>query len=311
MDRSAVTLERMRSFVRVAERGSLSAVAREFGVGQSTITRHVADLERALGVTLLNRTTRSVTLTEEGARHHEEARTILRLVDETVDAAGRAGGGLGGRIRVSCTAALGLRHVAGLLFDFQDAHPDIDIDLSLSDDRIDLVREATDVAIRLGPLADSTMQRRAIGESRRLLVAAPAYLAAHGRPTEPDDLATHRTIRMSNVAGSEVLRLRGPDGVPVEIPANGRLQVDHGLAAREALVRGRGIAAAHLWLVDDLLADGTLEPVLPRFTPEPVPLSILFVPGRTRIRRVRLLVEALAASMARLPGIGRARAGEG
>ena len=161
MDKSDVTLERMRSFVRVAERGNLSAVAREQGVGQSTVTRHVAELERALGVSLLNRTTRRVTLTEEGARYHAEARTILRLVDEATDEARRAGGDPVGRVRVSCTAALGVRHVARALFDFQDQHPGIDVDLGLSDVRIDLVREAVDVAIRLGPLADSSLQVKA------------------------------------------------------------------------------------------------------------------------------------------------------
>lgn len=107
-DRSGVTLERMRSFVRVAERGSLSAVAREQGVGQSTITRHVAELEQALGVSLLSRTTRRVTLTEEGRRYHDEARTILRLVEEATDEARNAGGEPMGKVRLSCTVALGV-----------------------------------------------------------------------------------------------------------------------------------------------------------------------------------------------------------
>ncbi|POR43287.1 LysR family transcriptional regulator [Methylobacterium sp. V23] len=306
MDRSGVTLERMRSFVRVAERGSLSAVAREQRVGQSTVSRHVADLESVLGVTLLNRTTRRVTLTDEGRRYHEEARTILRLVDEATDGARSAGGGLTGTIRVSCTAALGIRHVCGMVFAIQDRHPGIVVDLSLSDTRIDLVQEAVDVAIRLGPLADSTLQGRTLGQSRRILVASRAYLAERGRPRTLDDLAGHAAIRMSNVAGSAIVPLRGPDGAEVRVPFDGPLRVDHGLAAREALARGRGIAVAHLWLVDDLLADGTLEQILPDVTPEPVPLSLLMVPGRTRIARVRMLVDALAASLAGLPGLIRA-----
>jgi DNA-binding transcriptional LysR family regulator len=293
----------MRSFVRVVERGTLSAVAREQRVGQSTITRHIAELEQALGVTLLNRTTRRLTLTPEGARYHGEARAILRLVDEATDEARGAGGGLAGEVRVSCTAALGVRHVAAALFAFQDRHPGISIDLSLSDDRIDLVREAADVAIRLGPLSDSSMQRKAIGQSRRLLVASRSYLAEHGRPSEPADLQQHQAIRMSNIAGSETLLLNDPHGASISVRVRGRLLVDQGLAAREAIVQGRGIAAAHVWLVDDLLAAGTVEVVLPDFTPEPVPLSILIVPGRTRIMRIRLLVDMLAASLARLPGI--------
>lgn len=303
MDRAGVTLERMRSFVRVAERGSLSAVARELHVGQSTVSRHVAELKSALGVTLLNRTTRRITLTDEGRRYHEEARTILRLVDEATDGAQNAGGGLTGTIRVSCTAALGVRHVCRMLFAIQDRHPEIVVDLSLSDARIDLVREAVDVAIRLGPLADSAMQCRSIGRSRRVLVASRAYLSARGRPETPNDLAGHASIRMSNIVGSAMLPLRGPDRAVVLAPFDARLLVDHGLAAREALAQGRGIAAAHVWLVDDLLAAGTIEQILPDFTPESVPLSLLVMPGRTRLRRIRMLVDELAVSLATLPGL--------
>ena len=293
----------MRSFVRVAERGSLSAVAREHGVGQSTVTRHLAELERALGVSLLNRTTRRVTLTEEGARYHAEADHILRLVDEATDKAGRAGGEPAGTVRVSCTAALGVRHVARALFDLQDRHPGIGVDLRLSDVRIDLVREAVDVAVRLGPLADSSMQVRRVGRSRRILVASPDYLARQGTPATPDDLARHETVRMGNIAGSDVLSLRQADEEPWSVPFTGRLTLDHGLAAREALVAGRGIVAAHLWLVDDLLASGAVRQVLPDICLEPVPLSILFVPARARIARVRLVIDALATFLRTLPGV--------
>ncbi|MDH2309968.1 LysR family transcriptional regulator [Methylobacterium brachiatum] len=305
MDRSSVTLERMRSFVRVVERGSLSAVAREEGVGQSTVSRHVAELEASLGASLLNRTTRRLTLTDEGRRFHAEARTILRLVDEATDGVRNAGGGLTGTVRVSCTAALGVRHVCRALFALQDRYPGISIDLSLTDERIDLVREATDVAIRLGPLAESSLQRKAIGNSRRILVASRGYLADHGRPQHPADLARHLAIRMSNVAGSDTLCLHGPDGATARIPVGGNLLVDHGLAAREALAQGRGIAVAHVWLVDDLLAADAIEQVLPDHAPEPVPLSILVVPGRIRIKRVRLVVDALAAALSELPGLDR------
>ncbi len=303
MDRSPVTLERMRSFVRVAERGSLSAVAREHGVGQSTITRHVAELESALCVTLLNRTTRRVTLTTEGARYLDDARTILRLVDEATESARSAGDHLAGKIRVSCTAALGVRHVARALFAFQDRHPDIGIDLSLSDVRIDLVREAVDIAIRLGPLADSSMRRKAIGKSRRILVASRAYLDEHGRPEKPDDLRRHHAIRMSNVGGSEMLALHRPGGASCSVPFDGRLLVDHGLAAREALIQGRGIAPAHVWLVNDLLEAGAVEQVLPDYALESVPLSILVVPGRVRLKRVRFLIDSLNDILKGLPGV--------
>lgn len=303
MDRSDVTLERMRTFVRVAERGSLSAVARELGVGQSTITRHLRELEDAVGVPLLSRTTRRVTMTDEGSRYYANSVQILRLVEQAGDEVRGTRGASAGTIRISCTAAFGVLHVTRLIFAFQDRYPDIGIDLSLTDERIDLVREGVDIAVRLGPLTDSAMKLRALGQSRRLLVAAPDYLAAHGRPALPRDLAGHEGIRMSNIAGSDTLVLQGPENERHAVPFGGRLRIDHGLAAREALIAGRGIAPAHRWLVDDLLAAGRLEEILPDYSLPSVPLSMLIVPERSGIARVRLLVEFLAEQIAAIPGI--------
>jgi DNA-binding transcriptional LysR family regulator len=303
MDKQDVSLDRMRSFVRVAERGSLSAVARELGVGQSTITRHLRELEDAVGVPLLTRTTRRVALTDEGSRYYANAVQILRLVEQAGDEARGTQGAAAGRIRVSCTAAFGVLHVCRLIFAFQDRHPDIGVDLSLTDERINLVREGVDIALRLGPLADSSMKLRALGESRRMLVAAPRYLKARGRPQTPQDLAGHEGIRMSNIAGAETLVLHGPRSKRHEVPFDGSFRIDHGLAAREALAAGRGYGPAHRWLVDDLLAAGRVEVILPDYVPPPVPLSMLIVPERAGIARVRLLVDYLATAIAEVPGI--------
>jgi DNA-binding transcriptional LysR family regulator len=306
MDRSDVTLERMRTFVRVAERGSLSAVARDLGIGQSTVTRHLRELEEAVGVPLLSRTTRRVTMTEEGSRYYTDAVQILRLVEQAGDEARGRRGAPAGAIRVSCTAALGVRHISPLIFTFQDRYPDIGVDLSLTDERVNLVREGVDIALRLGPVTDSSMKLRALGQSHRLLVAAPAYLAARGRPVVPNDLDDHEGIRMSNVAGSDTLVLQGRGG-PHVVPFGGRLRVDHGLAAREALAAGRGFGPTHQWLVDDLLAAGRLEVILPAFSLPSVPLSMLIVPERAGIMRVRLLIDFLAEQIGDIPGIERPR----
>ncbi|MGY4395792.1 DNA-binding transcriptional LysR family regulator [Sphingomonas sp. UYAg733] len=303
MDRSDITLERMRSFVRVAERGSLSAVARELGIGQSTVTRHVRELEEAVGVPLLSRTTRRVTMTDEGRRYYADSVQVLRLVEQASEEARGMRGAAAGMIRISCTAAFGVLHATRLVFAFQDRHPHIAVDLSLTDERIDLVREGVDIALRLGPLTDSSMKLRALGQSRRLLVAAPDYLAVHGRPTVPHDLSRHEGVRMSNIAGSDTIVLHGPDGTRHTVPFGGRLRIDHGLAAREAALAGRGIAPAHRWLVDDLIAAGRLESVLPDHVLPTVPLNMLIVPERAGVARVRLLVEFLAARIGVIPGI--------
>lgn len=303
MDKSDISLDRMRSFVRVAERGSLSAVARELSLGQSTVTRHLRELEEAVGVPLLSRTTRRVTLTDEGSRYYANCVQILRLVEQAGDEARGTRGASAGAIRISCSAAIGVLHVSRLIFAFQDRYPEIDIDLSLTDERVDLVREGVDIALRLGPLSDSSMKLRPLGMSRRLLVAAPSYLAARGRPRHPRDLLGHEGIRMSNIAGSEMLVLEGPRAERHEVPFGGRFRIDHGLAAREALAAGRGIAPAHRWLVGDLLDDGRLERILPDYAPPSVPLSLLIVPERSGIARVRLLVDFLVSEVASIPGI--------
>jgi len=162
MDKSDVSIAHMRSFVRVAERGSLSAVARELGLGQSTITRHLHELEETVGVPLLSRTTRRVTLTDEGSRYYANCVQILRLIEQAGDEARGNRGAAVGTIRISCTAAFGILHITRLVFAFQDRYPDIAIDLNLTDERIDLVREGVDIALRLAPLTDSSMKLRAV-----------------------------------------------------------------------------------------------------------------------------------------------------
>lgn len=309
MDQSSVTLERMRCFVRVVERGSLSAVARELGIGQSTVTRQLRELEAALGVRLISRTTRRLAVTDEGGRYYADCLEILRRVERAGEAVRDQSGAAAGTIRISCTAALGVLHVTRLVFAFQDSHPGIEIDLGLTDERIDLVREGVDLALRLGPLADSALRLRTLGQSRRLLVAAPGYLAARGRPRVPEDLAAHEGVRMTNVAGSDTLVLEGADGARHAVAFGGRLRVDHGLAAREAFVAGRGIGPTHHWLVADHLAAGRLEEVLPEYRLPAVPLSLLIVPERAEIGRVRLLVDFLAAAVGTIPGIVTPRPG--
>lgn len=303
MHKSEVSLDWLRSFVRIAERGNLSTVAREFGIGQSTITRHLHDLEEAVGVPLLSRTTRSMMLTDEGRRYLTSATEILRLVDEArADARGEREASAG-IVRLSCSAFFGVNHVCRLIFAFQDRYPDIRVDLGVTDDRLDMVRDGVDLAIHMGQLNDSVMKLRPLGQIRLILVGSTAYFAARGRPKIPADLAAHDVIRRSNVPNGDRLSLTGPNGEAHLATFKGRLRVDHGLAAREAIIAGRGIAPVPRWLVDDLLEDGRLEVVLPDYLPPLVPLNMLIVPERAAIARVRLLKDYLAENILSIPGV--------
>lgn len=303
MDKSDITLERMRTFVRVAERGNLTAIAKEIGVSQSSVTRHLHELETALGASLLSRTTRSVRLTDEGVRYYAHCIRILRLMDQANQELSEARDNPSGTVRISCSAAIGVLHFCRLVFAFQDLYPDIKVEFSLSDTPIDLVREGFDISIRLGPLNDSSMKLRSLGESRRVLVASPDYLAANGRPQVPSDLIKHERLRMMNIDASETLWLSDTTGKAHATPWTGRLTVDHGLAAREAVAAGRGIAPAHLWLVSDLIAAGSLEIVLPKYALPPVPLSLLVPPERSQLTRVQLLADYLVKAARRVPGV--------
>lgn len=295
-------LELMRSFVRVVERGSVSAVAREAELGQATISRHLKELETLVGAELLQRTTRRIGLTEAGAQYYERAKTVLGLVEQTHEEIRAARAQPGGVLRLSCTSAFGVLHLCRLLFAFQDLHPGMRIDLGLTDERIDLVKDGADLVVRMGALNDSSLVARKLGHAERVLVASPAYLARHGTPRTPLDLMQQNGIRFAGLAGSGELRLTGRNGKVTAVPFAGDFQADHGLALREAFLAGRGIGPAHRWLVADLLKSKRLRIVLPDYRLDPVPFHILTVPGRSKLTRVRLLIDFLAKEVPKLPG---------
>jgi len=304
MHNSEVTLDQLRTFARVAESGSFSAVARDFGIGQSTVTRHVRELEDSLGVSVFSRTTRSISLTEEGRRYYARAVEVLRLVER---ARQEIEDGVSGRVRISCSAFFGVRQLSRLIFDFQDRYPDISVDFVVSGENVDLIRDGVDLAIVIGPQPDSELRLRPLGETHQILVASPGYLARRGTPRSPEDLASHDVIRRTSVARSRELTLVDDHGTTHVATFAPRLRVDHGLAAREALVAGRGISPVPQWLVDDLLRDGQLHAVLPGYRCPPLPLNLLVVPERADVTRVRLLRDFLAEKIAAVPGVTAAR----
>lgn len=303
MDSREVTLDRMRTFIRVADRGNLSAVARELGLGQSTITRHVGDLEHALGVSLFSRTTRSISLTEEGHLFYARASEILRILDQAHEEIENKKAGSAGQVRISCSAFFGVMHLSRLIFAFQDRYPEILVDFVLCDERSDLVRDGIDIAIQIGPQPDSELLARPLGESSQILAASPQYLSRRGTPRVPGDLTIHDVIRRTNIPKSDELTLIDEQGRTHTTPVTPRLRVDQGLAAREALIANRGIAPVPGWLVDDLLRGGQLDRVLPGHSCPPTPLFMLIVPERADVTRVKLLRDHLTRHITGIPGI--------
>ncbi len=299
MDRVAL----MQTFVRLVERGSFSGVARELGTGQATISRRLQELESELGATLLKRTTRRFAPTDVGFEYYERAKAILALLDEAHESVRTSQGSAKGQIRLSCTSAFGIMFVCRMLFAFQNLNSQVHIDLSLSDQRIDLIREGVDLVIRVGALADSSLVVRKLGELRRVLAASPEYLDRRGVPRHPAELCEHNGIRFAGLAGADSIVLIDSAGRKESVSLRGDFQVDHALAIREAYLAGHGLGPAHYWLVADLIEAKRLQIVLPEYRLASVPLNLLIVPGRSRLARVRLLVDFLAKEITKVPGV--------
>ena len=298
-------MDMMRSlhyFVRTVELGSLSAVAREEGVTQPTVSKIIAALERDVGVRLLERSTTSLAPTAEGRRFHDRARCLLADFDAAVTEA-RGGGALRGLLRVSAPVALGQLRLNGLVLEFLALHPGIELELILNDRMVDLVEEGIDVAVRLGGALPQDMVARKVAVSARLLVAAPAYLARRTPPQGPDQLAHHDYVRFAWLPAGDVITLN--DGSrSVAVTAKSRYRVNHALAIRDSLVQGAGIGLCPQWLVGDLLDAGTLQPVLPGW--HGVPQDVHLLAGRHRSVRARAFTDFLAGRLPALPGFSRA-----
>lgn len=300
MDRFAT----MATFVRVAQLGSLSAAARDLGLTQPAVSQQVAALERRLGVRLLNRSTRRLALTEAGERYHAQARRILEAVAEAEDGLAEASDTLAGSLRVHAPAGLGQAHLAPILIGFQQRHPELAVELIADDRYADLIGEGVDVAIRLGALASPGLVARRLATLRRILVAAPDYVAAHGSPETPEDLARHPHIRFSWAAAGDAVPLVGPDG-PLEVRVRSRFLANNAFVLIEAIRAGIGIGGVQLPLVQPLLESGALVRVMIAYAYAPLEVHAVYPSGRFVPRRVRALVDHVAAALPGIPGLDR------
>lgn len=285
-------LTSMRVFVKVVDLGGFAAAARAQGLSTTMVSKHVASLERRLGVTLLARTTRRVAPTEAGQRFHVRCLEILHAVDEAEQEVGAQALEPVGCLRITAPVEFGQRHLAPLLPSLLRRHPKLSVSLDLSNRVVDLVEEGLDVAIRVAPALDTALRGRQLTSSRLLLVASPAYLRRHGRPRSPQALVSHETLSFALGPGRRWTLLR--DTERHEIDVSPRLLSTSSDALRTAAMEGAGIALLPTFLVDDALAGGLLRPVLPEWTIGVLKVYALHPNRRTHPARLRVFLDALA-----------------
>lgn len=291
-------IDAMTIFQRVAELGSFTQAAESLGLPKASVSAAVRQLENQLGTQLLHRTTRRVATTQDGQVFHERCRDLLADLDElqSLFAGGRAE--LAGRLRVDLPSRIGRQLVIPRLPEFLAAHPRLDVELSATDRLVDPVREGFDLVLRVGPLADSSLVAKPLGELRFVSCASAGYIAAHGMPATLADLARHRLVHYASVLGTKApgFEYRDPDsGAPRELPMAGALTVNNSDAYQAACLAGLGIAQIPESAVRDELARGALLEVLPAWPAPPLPVALLYPSRRHQPLRVRAFMDWLTA----------------
>jgi len=288
-------LKTLEAFVQVAQKGSLTAAAREGGVTPAIIGRRLDALEDRLGVKLLVRTTRKLTLTQEGEAFLEDCQRILTDLANAEAQLTLGSARASGHLKVTAPAGFGRKHVAPLMREFLRAHPEVSATLDLSERTVDLVSEGFDCAVRLGWLVDSSLVAVRLGEMRRVVVGSPAYFQKKGVPRSLDELARHDCLTLSTQAGWDfVVR-----GKPVLFKPPGRFACNDGAVLHEWALAGMGLAWRSLWEVGEDLRWGRLVSVLDEFSPPPVGIHAVF-PGRRHLpQRVRLFIDLLKDNYSR------------
>ena len=286
-------LKQLESFVAVATKGSLTASAMAEGVAPAVIGRRIDALEERLGVKLLVRTTRKITLTHEGSAFLEDCQRLLADISNAEASVSAGGVKASGYLRVTAPAGFGRRHVAPLVPKFLALHPDVSISLNLSDRVVDIVNESFDCAVRVGDLPDSSLVSVRLADNRRLCVAAPSYLKRAGTPKLPQELTRHECLTLS----SEASQTRGwafeVDGVVTHMRPSGRLNCSDGQVLHDWCVAGLGIAWRSTWEVEREVKAGLLVSVLEEFSAPANGIYAVFPQRKHLPLRVRLWIDFL------------------
>lgn len=288
-------LEAWAIFAAVVEQRSFSGAADAIGLSKATVSKAITRLEADLGQSLFHRTSRRLALTEAGKPLAERAARILAEARAAEEAARDAASVPAGRIRLAAPMSFGVSNVAPLLAQFLADHPGIEIDLHLSDAKVDIVAEGFDIALRIAQLPDSSLRARRLCGIATHLVASPAYLARAGTPTHPAQLGEHRLLGYSNVSGP--WRFRGRDGAEITVRAEGPLAANSGEALVPALLAGLGIARLPGFIVGPHLQSGALLEILAGWADHSIGLHLLTPPSALRPARVEALIGFLAARL--------------
>jgi DNA-binding transcriptional LysR family regulator len=283
-------------FIRVAERGNLSQVAREIGLSQPSVSRILNDLEGRIGARLLVRTSRKVGLTEAGHGYLGQVRPLLAELGAAADtAAGNEE--LRGLLRVELSVTFAVRALIPRLPGLLAEHPNLSIELMMDDRRRSLVEEGADVAVRLGLLDSSSLMARKVGQTPRLLVASPDYIARRGLPQSPGDLVQHEVIfGPSDSSGATFQELIGPEA-NFTLPESPRIRVSSSAGVTACVLAGLGVAFGSGWMFNAELSDGSLRRLLPEFPLPTIPIHVLFPAGRQPSKRARGFADWLSRSL--------------
>lgn len=291
----------MAMFVRVVERGSFAAAAEGSGMTPTMVGNHVRELERRLKGRLINRTTRRQSLTELGRRYHARCLEILTLVDSAELDAREMQVSPRGRLRVSCPVTYGTRALVPVLANYLDRYPDVEVELSLNDRLVALAEEGFDAAIRVGELPDSGLIARPLRPSPRVACASPAYLARHGHPQVPADLAQHNCLAFLFASGPERdWRFPRPDGKGYErINVRGRLDVNGGMALREAALAGLGVILQPELMLKEDLEEGRLVRLFPDWPAPTWPVHVVHLPDTHMTPKLQSFIAFLQETLGR------------
>ncbi|HEY1230569.1 MAG TPA: LysR family transcriptional regulator [Ramlibacter sp.] len=298
--------QEMRVFAAVVDAGSFVGAADGLGMSKAAVSRYVSDLEQRLGVRLMHRTTRKLSLTQEGEVFLARCREILASIEASEDELSTRTGGASGVLKVSVPVSFGIKHLAPLWSEFLEAHPRVSLDVQLADRVVDLVEEGFDLAVRIARLPDSSLVSRKLASTRLVLCASPDYLARRGTPGHPSELAQHEVVGYSLLAMGDQWQFTGPEG-PVTVKVRPRLWTNNGDTCIAATLRGAGIQLQPTFLVARELAQGELVEVLPQYRAIELGIYAVYPTRKFVLPKVRSLLEFLSA---RLDGADWARLGE-